>query len=124
MCRALEADFRQYYHADLRDIFDPDSGMTVRWVLDMLIELPVDSRFSKNMRNDPLDVNDGLLLEVINQLNQVFYQTSLSASAAIGKSYKKYMKDAPKPIEHPKIVEEKKEKPKFLTGKELKEKYF
>lgn len=85
----------------------------------MLDQLPVDSRFVKSARNDPLDSSDHLQLMVVDALNQILYQTALSAAADLGKDYKKYAQKAPKPIERPEIVPTVKER-KFTSGKELK----
>jgi len=123
LSRKLEADFRQFYYADLGDLFREDSSMTVRWVIDMIEELPDESRFVQQIRNDPLVVGDHLLIMIFDVLNQIFYQTSLSAAQALGKEYRKYSNKAPKPIERPTITPIEKPKPKFLTGAELKE-YF
>lgn len=93
--------------------------MTVRWVIDMIDELPYDSRFMKDLRNDPLDSVDALQVMIMDTLNQILYQASLSAAADLGKEYKKYAKKAPKPIKRPQIREEK-EPQRFATIQELK----
>jgi hypothetical protein len=93
--------------------------MTVRWVIDMIDELPYDSRFVKNLRNDPLDNADNLQLMIVDALNQILYQASLSAAADLGKEYKKYANKAPKPLKRPQIREEK-ETQRFVTIQELK----
>lgn len=41
---ALEADFTQYYRADLRDLWRPGSGMTYRWVISHWKQLPEGAR--------------------------------------------------------------------------------
>jgi hypothetical protein len=122
LCRKLEADFRQIYHADLRDLFDEDSEMTIRWVIDMIDELPSDSRFAKELRNDPLSVMEHYQLETVDVINQLLYQASLSAAAALGKEYKNYANKAPKPVDRPKIHEpEEKPKQRFATIHELRD---
>lgn len=117
--RKIEADFRQYYSCDLRDLWVDESPVTVRWVIDMIDELPYDSRFVKDLRNDPLNGSDNLQLMIVDALNQILFQSSLSAAADLGKEYKKYVKKAPKPIERPQIREDKKEK-RFVSIHELK----
>lgn len=86
----------------------------------MIDELPHDSRFKRFVHNDPLDSEEHLLISIIDVLNQIFYQTSLSAASQVGKNYSKYLKKAPKDIERPKYKVVKVEKPKFLSGAELK----
>lgn len=116
----LEADFTQYYNSDLRDLFKPDSPMTVRWVVDHMEMLPDGSRIHKHLTNDAFDVDQHILASIYDALNQLTYQASISASAAAGKEYKKLVKGAPKPIERPTVFEKPKQKKKFARVSEIK----
>lgn len=108
--RKLEADLTQYYGADLRDLFDPNSKMTVRWVISHLINLPEDSRIHKHFRNDAFDSDQHLLATIVDLLKSTAYWSSVNAAAQVGKDFQKAVKGAPKPMERPTILPEEKKK--------------
>ena len=119
LCRKLEADFRQYYQADLRDVFDPAGTMTVRWAMDMLEELPLESRFVQDMVNDPLTTDEHILLNIFEMLEQIFYQVSLTAAKTLGKEYRKFIDKGPKSVPRPTVRPIEKPKPVFTPTKDL-----
>lgn len=114
----LEADLLQYYNIDIYDFYR--GKIYVRRLVDLMISLPPDSRLLKRERNDPLDVNHHLMMNVVDAMNLMNFQTYYVAAGAMGKEWKKIFKNAPKPGDRPKLVEEEKPKKKFLTGAELK----
>lgn len=66
--------------------------------------LPSHSRLAKHSRNDPLSFEEHLLLSVIDGVRSVSFQTSIVAAGTIGSSeYNKVIRDAPEPVERPKI---------------------
>ncbi len=116
----LEADLLSEYGVDLYSFFRGE--MSFRRLYSLVLNLPEDSRISKWIRNDPLDTNTHLLMSVVDGVNLNNYQTYYVASSDIGKDYKKIFKSAPKPQKRPKFIEDAavEEKPRFLTGRELK----
>jgi hypothetical protein len=99
----LECDFTQFYGADIRDLWNPDSRMTTRWVVSHAVNLPPESRLSKFCNNDPWTYNEHLLASAVDAARQSAYFSSLAAAAQIGKEFSKYAKKGPKPIERPTI---------------------
>lgn len=62
-----------------------------------------------------------LQADVLDALNQALFLLSLTAQGNIqANSFKTAMNKRPKPFTRPTLYEVKKEKPKFLTGRELK----
>ncbi len=119
----LEADFRQYYHFSVRELFDPDSPVTLREVYELTRELPVESRFMKYLSDDLFSPQDHMAANTNDALQNISFQLGILASGTVGgKEYRKAMQDAPKPMERPTVVEKaEKPKPKFVTGRELAE---
>lgn len=107
----MEADLRQYYNVDIRDLFDKKSNVTARLVCDLISQLPDTSRFAKLASDDAFDINQHLLASIVDALSQVAFQASISAAAQAGKDYKKVSKKAPKPMERPTV------KPKKVVRK-------
>jgi len=122
MRNRLEADISQYYNRNLYDLYDPDKDMTFRWVVVQTTQLPVESRTVRSVIEDPLDQDQHLLVDIIDQLNMLMYIESISASAQLQKGqFQKAMKDAPKPVDRGGKKPEKK-KPQFVSTRELIEK--
>ncbi len=107
----FEADIIQYYPGqDLYDFYRGEMYFRRLWV--MFSELPVDSRTSKYIRNDPLNTSEHLLLSVVDGINLVNFHTFYDAAAGVGKDWPKISKKSPKPAERPKFFEEESNKPK------------
>lgn len=101
--------------------------MTVRWVADHLEQLPSDSRIAKHFLDDPLNQTEHLLLDLLDGMNKVVYTTTITAAytsnrESKGGGWKKHSQKMPKPIPRPTLGLKKKEeeKPRFLSGRELK----
>lgn len=107
----MEADLRQYYNVDIRDLFDKKSKVTARLICDLIYQLPDTSRFAKLTTDDAFDINQHLLASIVDVLSQVAFQASISAAAQAGKEYKKISKKAPKPMDRPSV------KPKKVVRK-------
>lgn len=82
----------------------------------MAINLPDESRTSRLQRNDKLSLDQHLAMSIIDGLNKLLYEASISAGAAAGKQYRELIRTRPKPIERPVYV-----KPEvvFSTVKDL-----
>lgn len=119
----VEADFLQYYGTDIRLLFGEDPMITPRWCSDMLYQLPYESRFMKAVTKteDQFTLDQHLLANLQDALDQIRFETSVSAMAAAGKEYQKVAKKRPKPMERPGTKKPEKKKPRFITGRELKE---
>jgi hypothetical protein len=118
----LEADFTEFYGADIRDLWRPESDMTVRWVISHMINLPDRSRVMQSLRNDPLTVDQHLMFSIMDALHKVGYFSSVAALAQIDKKDRKgIIKGVPKDVDRPKVHEEKTEKKRnFASAKDLK----
>lgn len=118
---ALEADLASEYGVDLYSFFRGE--MYFRRLQDFVLNLPPDSRLAKRSRNDPIDTGNQLLMTIIDNLNFLNYQTYYLTGATVGKGWKKIISKAPKPLNRPKYIEDEKveEKPRFLSGRELRE---
>lgn len=121
--RKLQADFTQYYGADLRELYDPQSKMTFGWVVAHATQLPKDSRIRLHLQGENLNQGEHLTADIIDLLIQLVYVSSIGAASQLKDgAFNKLMKKAPKSIDRGSIrseTEEKKEKPRFVSGKEL-----
>jgi len=121
MCGSVEADFTQFYNADLRDLFDPENRkVTLRWVISHLLLLPDEARTPKKIRNDLFDRKEHLLTDIFEVMRSSAFYSSVSASVDAGKQARKVFKEAPDPVVRPRFKDPEKEKPRFLSGRELK----
>lgn len=115
----MEADFTQYYQADLRDLWRPDSGMTVRWVIVHLMELPDDSRIKKHYGGEHaiFSLNDHLTADIRDLLLNVQYFTAVGALKDMKQSQiQKIVRGSPERPPRPGEIEP---EPKFATKEEL-----
>lgn len=119
LAEKIEADLRQYYNINLSDVFRPGSGVTLRHVLNLVEQLPGESRFMKHVRDDGFAMEEHLLASMLDTLVQIQYQTSIAAAVGAQKEYSKLMRKAPKPLERPTIKPKPKKKYKFLSTREL-----
>ncbi|AHY27087.1 tail assembly chaperone [Mycobacterium phage Phantastic] len=89
---AVAADLMETYGVDLRDIFVPESRLTPKWVLVLIKELPVGSRFYSEKRGGPQfrgwDESRYTLAAIVNAV-RALQHTYLAA----------HMKSTPKPPE-------------------------
>ena len=116
----MEADFTQYYNTNLYDLYDPESKVDTRWVVVHATQLPEYSRTMIAERHGRLTQDQHIALDTNDLLNTLVYVSSIAASAALAKGeFKKAMKNAPKPIDRGEEELKKKEKPRFLTAREL-----
>ncbi len=117
----MEADFTQYYQADLRELWRDGSGMTVRWVIVHLMELPMESRIKKHYAGDQgiFSVNDHLTADIRDLLLQIQYLSMITAMKDFKQSQQqKVLRSAPKRLPRPGDPEP--EKPKMASKEELK----
>ncbi len=114
---ALEADLLQHYNVDIYTFFREE--MYVRRLINLILNLPADSRLIKRQRNDPIDLTHHTTMSVVDALNLLNFQMYYVAAAGIGKDWKKIFKNAPKPGERPVYVEVEKPKKQFMTGRQL-----
>lgn len=115
---ALEADLQSEYNVDLRDLFRPGSGLTVRRVCVLLRELPLDSRIHRRMSSSKiLSYKDHLTLDLLEGIRQVSYWAYVSAVKGVDEANQRALvRGAPKPLERP--GQEKKKKT-FVSGAQL-----
>lgn len=117
----VEADLLQYYNIDVYSFFRGE--ITCRRLINLITQLPHDSRFSRRVRNDPLTSSEHLLLTVADNTRLTAYHAHYSAASQFGKKYAEIAKKGPKPTERPKYdtsVSPTEEPKKFLSGRELK----
>jgi len=115
----LEADFRQYYQLDIRLLFVPGSVLNFRQASDLMEMLPPESRFMKHVRDDALDIDQHMLMNLQDLLARIEFQTAIAAQVAAGKEYKKALKHMPKISERPTIKAKVKEPKKFVKTSDL-----
>lgn len=118
----LEADFCQFYSgADLRDFWRSGSGMTYRWVVSHIRQLPEDSRYVKHLRRESgqiWDQNDHHRQDMVDLLQQAVYFLQTGPTSGMKNSDRaKVVKGAPKRIPRP--GEEQQEKPRMSTKQEI-----
>lgn len=117
----LEADFTQFYDRDLQDLWDPKERMTLRWVVVHAARLPPDSRVIMAVRKDNLTPDQHIALDTVDLLNQLRFFTLVNTQTKMKREeFAKVMKAAPKPIKRSNEPEVK-EKPTFISGRQLKE---
>lgn len=122
----LEADFQSEYHLDLRDLYRPESTLTLRRCLTLFEQLPSDSRIMKWLRNDLFDQKDHLLASILDTIRRVDFSTNVGARATISPESQSVFDSMPEPIKRPVFneallpLEEKPEPIKFASAKELK----
>lgn len=118
----VEADFRQFYGADLRDFWRSGSGMTYRWVISHIQNLPEDSRFVKHLRQEEdliWDQDDHHRQDMVDLLQlAVYYLQNVALKNMKGPDQKKIQKGAPKRATRP---GEKREKPQMTSKEGLRE---
>jgi hypothetical protein len=101
---ALEADFNEVYHCDLRQLWVHNSGMTVRWVVDHFDHLPTTSRTKRHLIGEEASWSqqDHLMADVRDILLQNTYFTQITASKDIKQSgWSKIVDGIPKPPRRP-----------------------
>jgi hypothetical protein len=101
-CRALEADFRQYYGLSLKGIWTGE----LCWfeAARLLSQLPRDSRTYRNVSSDPLSFDQHLQMSILDALRVGAYYTMAGARAGFGndkRAWASVIKRAPKPLERP-----------------------
>jgi hypothetical protein len=117
----LLADLRQYYDTDLRDFWREGSGLSLLVLISYLFHLPVDSRVMQKLGDQRFNRQEHLQADILDALMQICYFTSVNANVQIrdGKSYKKVLDGAPKPLRRPGDPEPVKPQKKFVSGKSL-----
>lgn len=122
LCAALRADLLSEYGVHLHSMYT-DPGMSCVLVASLLSQLPESSRLMRRLRNDCLSQDQHLLLDIVDLLAQSAFMTTVQANVALGKQTQKVFKKAPNPAERPVFVKPEKPKFKFLSGKELRERF-
>ncbi len=77
--------------------------MTVRWVLDMLEELPHSARIWQHLTEGAFTSDQHMQANVVDILASINYNVSISAAAAVGKEWESLQNHRPTPIERPGI---------------------
>lgn len=117
----IEADFRQFYGADLRDFWRKGSGMTYRWVASHIQLLPEESRWVRHRRaKEDLvwDQDHYQRQDIVDLLQLVVYYLSAEVTKGLkAPQIQKLHKGAPKPSSRPGTQVE---KPKMTPKDELK----
>lgn len=118
----VEADFRQFYGADLRDFWRAGSGMTYRWVVSKIRDLPKDSRWMQHHRAEAdliWDQEDHHRQDMVDLLQLAVFYLQTEVTKTLKQSDRaKVIKGAPKRTPRP---GEKKEKPQMTSKEGLKE---
>lgn len=118
----IEADFRQFYGADLRDFWRSGSGMTYRWVVSHIRHLPEDSRYVKHLRHDSGHIwnqDDHHRQDMVDLLQLAVYYLSTSVGMNLKRSDQAELhKKAPRPTRRP---GQEQEQPRMSTKQELKD---
>ena len=122
MCAALRADLLSEYGVHLHSMYT-DPGVSCIYVASLALQLPDSSRTMRRLRNDAFDQKEHLLADLVDLLSFNSFMSNVSASAAAGKEAAKIFKKIPDPMKRPKFVEPEKPKRKFITGRELKERF-
>lgn len=121
LCELLEADFCQYYGADLRDFYRRHSGMTYRWVASHIRQLPEDSRWVKFHRRESgqvWDQADHHRQDMVDLLMQIAYYSNVGAQSAYDDNSRRTIhNNAPERILRP---GEEREKPQMTSKEDLK----
>lgn len=115
--RRLYADFRQYYGIDLKEMYRQSSTLTPPDIAALMTALPQESRTNRWLTDDPWTENEHLLLEAMNTLRGIEYWVSCNIAMKV-KDFKKAIKNAPDPVEHPTMRPKVKPKRTFVSGKE------
>lgn len=117
----IEADFRQFYGADLRDFWRRGSGMTYRWVVSHIRHLPDDSRYVKHIRHEAgliWDQEDHHRQDMVDLLQLAVYYLQTGPLAGLKASDRtKAIKGAPKRTSRPGEAEQ--EKPRMSSKQEI-----
>lgn len=120
LCRIIEADFRQFYGADLRDFWRSGSGMTYRWVASHILQLPEESRYVKHIRREDgriWDQDDHHRQDMVDLLSLAVYYLQTDALKGMKSSQQATIqKGAPKRQPRP---GEEKEKPRMSSKQEI-----
>lgn len=118
----IEADFRQFYGADLRDFYRRGTGMTYRWVASHILQLPKESRYASHVRSEHGDIwsqADHHRQDVVDLLSAVVYYLQTGPLSGFKDSQKaKVAKNAPKRTPRP---GEQKETPRMSSKQEINE---
>jgi len=117
----LEADFAEYYHIDVRDLWRPGSGLTYRRCINLVKQLRSPARtVQAEAKLGEYSLTDHILADVRDLLNMAVYLTVHTIQVEKRADLDKILKAAPKPMERLglKDEEEKKEK-KFASVREL-----
>lgn len=116
----IEADFRQFYGADIRDFWRSGSGMTYRWVVSHIRHLPEDSRYVNHLRHESGFIwnrDDHHRQDMVDLLQQAVYFLQTGPLSGFKNSDKqKVIKDAPKRVPRP---GEEQEKPQMSSKQEI-----
>lgn len=96
---ALEADFWEYFHRDLRDLWRPNSGMGPRWVISHFHQLPPSSRVMKYLIGEAAQwgQQEHLLADIRDSNFILTYVTQYLLAAQLSKpgSFEEIMNEAP-----------------------------
>ena len=122
MCAALRADLLSEYGVHLHSMYEA-SGPSCILIASLAVQLPDSSRTMKRLRNDCFDQKEHLLADLVDLLGYNSFMSNVSASAAAGKEAKKIFKKAPTPMERPMFKKPTRAKFKFMSGRELKERF-
>lgn len=118
----VEADFRQFYGADLRDFWRRGSGMTYRWVISQIQQLPKESRWVQHHRQEvglTWDQEDHHRQDMVDLLQHTVYWLSREVLKGVKPQRQKDLfKHAPKRTTRP---GEKRERPQMTSKEGLKE---
>lgn len=117
----IEADFRQFFGgADLRDFWRRGSGMTYRWVISHIQNLPLESRWVQHHRRKAgliWDQEDHHRQDTVDLLAQAVYWISQGTLLELQpKGKRELIKRAPK---RPLRPGEQEEKPKMTSKEDL-----
>lgn len=94
---ALEADFRQYYSLDLRDLWR--GGLNFIQVARLMTQLPRDGRLYREASKEPLSLEEHLRMSILDAVRTGSYYSMVAAQAAVGKKgWGAVVKNAPKPL--------------------------
>ena len=116
---ALEADFWEYYHRDLRDLWKPNSGMTVRWVISHFRKLPPKSRVWKHLLGEKAEwgYEEHLLADIRDIVARTSFLNAIEAHKGITDgNWNNIMRKLPDPPLRP---GDEKPEIKFATKDEL-----
>lgn len=118
----VEADFRRFYGADLRDFWRRGSGMTYRWVISHIHQLPTESQWIQHHRREAgliWDQEDHHRQDMVDLLQHAVYWLSREVlKGTKPQAQKALFKHAPKRVTRP---GENQEKPQMTSKEGLRE---